>query len=611
MIKKIYVRVTGTWKNSTARAFTATLVSVMSWKVVLALALMLCLSATQGAQLLLLVPLMQLVGLNVQQGPVGWLSELVSSIFATVGVRPTLVTVLGAFLLFTTGLQLITRWQTIMNFKLQQDFVASLRQRLYRAIANCDWLTFSRSRSSDFTHTLTTELDRVDQATFYLLRLLTNAILASVYVLFALHLSAVLSALVFVSGMGLLLLFGSKTQAARWTGEDISLATNGLYAAAIEHLGGMKTVKSYNVEERNVDIFSRLVDRVAQVRLNAVHNYAGTKFLFGVGSAVLLSVTLFVSVEILGSSIAELLLLLFLSYRIIPLFNDGQQSYQQFLNALPAFAGVMEMQTRCEAAAEPKAERSEEIELQDCIRFEGVVFAYGREDASPAIAELDLQIRAEQTTAIVGPSGAGKSTVADLVMGLLVPNWGRVLVDEVALGPRRIRSWREQIGYVAQDTFLFHDTIRANLLWACPEANQDEINQALRLAAAEEFVYELPQGMETILGDRGVRLSGGERQRLALARALLRRPSLLILDEATSALDSENEIRIQNAIEELHGHMTILIITHRLSTVRKADVIHVLEQGRLVESGDWSTFTTHEDSRFAALCRAQGIEISR
>jgi ATP-binding cassette subfamily C protein len=167
---------------------------------------------------------------------------------------------------------LITRWQTIMNFKLQQDFVASLRQRLYRAIANCDWLTFSRSRSSDFTHALTTELDRVDQATFYLLRILTNAILASVYVLFALRLSAVLSALVFVSGMGLLLLFGRKTQAARWTGEDISLATNGLYAAAIEHLGGMKTVKSYNVEERNVDIFSRLVDRVAQVRLNAVHN---------------------------------------------------------------------------------------------------------------------------------------------------------------------------------------------------------------------------------------------------------------------------------------------------------------------------------------------------
>jgi ATP-binding cassette, subfamily C, bacterial len=607
MIRKTSARVVGAWRNSTFRMYIATLVEVMSWKVALALALMICQSMSQGAQLLLLVPLMQVVGLDVQQGSVGWLAEFVSSIFAAIGVPLTLITVFGAFLLFSIGVSLIRYWQTTFSYKLPLNFVASLRQRLYRAIANTDWLTLSRSRSSDFTHALTNELDRVGLATLCFLQLLSGITLACIYILVALHLSMAMTALVFICGAGLLLLSKRRSQAALWTGEDISFATNGLYAAATEHLSGMKTAKSYGVEDRNDAIFSELASRVAQTQYKGVRNQAEAAFWFGVGSAVILGVILFVALEILAISTAGLLLLLFLFSRIVPLFNSSQQSYHQLLNALPAFAGVMEVQARCEAAAEPKAEWPEEVKLGRGIRFKDVSFGYSGEGGNLAITELDLTIQAGETTAIVGPSGAGKSTVADLVMGLIVPNRGQMLVDGVPLGPERIRSWRNQIGYVAQDTFLFNDNMRANLLWACPEANDEEIKGALRSAAAGGFVSELPNGVETVLGDRGVRLSGGERQRLALARALLRQPSLLILDEATSALDSENEKRIQNAIEELQGRMTILIITHRLSTIRGADIIHVLERGRLVESGDWDTLIGEENGRFRTMCRAQGI----
>jgi ATP-binding cassette, subfamily C, bacterial len=298
--------------------------------------------------------------------------------------------------------------------------------------------------------------------------------------------------------------------------------------------------------------------------------------------------------------------------RMVPLFSAIQLEYQQYLNGLPAFAGVMEIQARCEAAAEFqgeqfKGELPDRVELHCEIRLEDLSFAYGGEGALPAIRNLNLTIRAGQTVAIVGPSGAGKSTVADLIIGLVAPNQGHVLVDGTPLHPELISSWRSQIGYVAQDTFLFNDTIRANLLWACPGSNEEEIDRALKLAAAEDFIHNLPEGMETILGDRGVRLSGGERQRLALARALLREPSLLILDEATSALDSENERRIQRAIEGLHGRMTILIITHRLSAIRGADIIHVLESGRLVESGRWESLVGEVGGRFSALARAQKI----
>jgi ATP-binding cassette subfamily C protein len=329
------------------------------------------------------------------------------------------------------------------------------------------------------------------------------------------------------------------------------------------------------------------------------------KYWFDIGSAFVLSFILYIALAILAMPTAEVLVLLFLFARILPRVSDMEQRYQQVVHGLPAITSILRMQKRCEAAVEPRTPTRERIDLRDSIRLEGVSFGY---EATPFIRDLNLTIRAGETTAIVGPSGAGKSTIADLLIGLITPCAGHVLVDGIPLGPERMRSWRNKIGYVAQDTFLFHDTVRANLLWAHPEATEEELSQALRLAAAEEFVSGLPCGLDAVVGDRGVRLSGGERQRLALARALLRKPSLLLLDEATSALDSENEQRVQRDLEKLHGRMTILIISHRLSTVRGADIIHVLENGRLVESGTWETLVTETNGRFSELCRVQGVD---
>jgi ATP-binding cassette subfamily C protein len=224
------------------------------------------------------------------------------------------------------------------------------------------------------------------------------------------------------------------------------------------------------------------------------------------------------------------------------------------------------------------------------------------------VRDVTFTLDAGATTAIVGPSGSGKSTLADLLMGLLTPSEGRILVDGVTLDGGRLDAWRDQIGYVAQEAFLFHESVRANLLWARPDASEEEIWHALRLASADAFVRALPHGLDTVVGDRGVLVSGGERQRLSLARALVRRPALLILDEATSSLDSENEARIQQAIDKLHQQMTIVVITHRLSTIRGADTIHVVDRGRLVESGTWTDLVGRRTGRFVELCEAQGID---
>ncbi len=588
------------------RKYLITLLNIMSWKAVLALGLMICLSLTEGISLLMLVPLLQLVGLNVQEGSIGRLAEFISSIFSTIGIHPTLITVLCIYIFIVIIHSLLRRWETSVSLSLEYEFVVRLREKLYRAIANTNWLFFARNRISDFTHALTIEMERIGAATYYILNLLATSIVATVYILLAIKLSAMMTGLVFLCGIGLMFLLKKKTKIAHETGEGLSEAMSGLYNAISEHLSGMKIAKSYGVEGRHIEIFGKLTEQVRHMYTYAVQNQAEVSYWFNIGSVIILSLILFVSVQVLSIPTAGLLLLLFLFARVMPKFSSIQQSFQSFINVLPSFDRVMELQRRCEEAAETKTQRYEKIDIGHGIRFNKISFSY--DGNSPVINDLDVTIKAGQTTAIVGPSGAGKTTVADLLMGLIVPNQGRILMDETELVPERMKAWRGQIGYVPQDTFLFNDTVKANLLWANPAANEEEINQSLRFAVAKEFVNGLPKGLDTILGDRGVLVSGGERQRIALARALLRKPSLLILDEATSFLDSENEKRFQNAIEKLHGQMTILVISHRLSTIRGADVIHVVEEGRLVESGTWNELITKENGRFRALYQAQGIE---
>jgi ATP-binding cassette subfamily C protein len=237
------------------------------------------------------------------------------------------------------------------------------------------------------------------------------------------------------------------------------------------------------------------------------------------------------------------------------------------------------------------------------VRLENVSCSYGT-SGPKVLQDVTLAIPSGRTTAIVGPSGAGKSTLADVLIGLLRPVSGAVTVDGRPLGDADLTAWRRAIGYVPQDGFLFHDTVRQNLRWAEPDATDAEMWAALERAAAADFIKGRPEGLDTIVGDRGVRLSGGERQRLALARALLTAPRLLVLDEATSSLDAPNEQLILDAVRALSGSVTTVIITHRLAAIRFADVIHVLENGRLVESGSWPELVARNGA-FTRLLRAQ------
>jgi len=243
--------------------------------------------------------------------------------------------------------------------------------------------------------------------------------------------------------------------------------------------------------------------------------------------------------------------------------------------------------------------------LKKDIIFNNVNFTYaGREQT---ITNLNIQIEKGKVTALVGESGSGKSTVTDLLLGLQVPEFGEVLIDGISLNDYNQNSFRSQIGYVPQDPFLFNCSIRENLIWSFEKANDFEIWNALELANASEFIKELPDGINTIVGDRGVRLSGGQRQRIALARALLRKPELLILDEATSALDSESENSIQKSIDRVSKSTTILVVAHRLSTISNADKVYVLKNGVIIEEGSYKYLSNIEDGALNKMLKTQSI----
>jgi subfamily B ATP-binding cassette protein MsbA len=221
--------------------------------------------------------------------------------------------------------------------------------------------------------------------------------------------------------------------------------------------------------------------------------------------------------------------------------------------------------------------------FRDAIRFEDVTFAYG--DGGPVLEGLNLTLRKGETVALVGPSGAGKSTIADLLPRFYDPTGGRVTLDGEDLRDLRLADVRPLFGIVPQETILFHDTVGRNIAYGRDDVPKADIEAAARAANAHDFVARLPQGYDTPIGERGVKLSGGERQRIAMARAVLKDPAILILDEATSSLDSASEAQVQAAIESLRQGRTALIIAHRLSTVQRADRIVVLERGRILEEG--------------------------
>jgi len=588
----------------TAWSFLGLLRRELGWRLGLSATVAVALAMAEGTGLLLLVPLLASIGLAVDEGPASGVATAATRAFAAFGVAPTLPSILLVFLGVSAAHAVLYRVHLLLNPSLEQQLSTRLRTRLYASIVSARWSLLVRRRATDLAHAVIVHVDRTSTAAYQLLTLLTGLAVSGVYVLFALRLSATLTALVMLAGVLMLWLFSGRTRHSATSGDAYTEADRRLFNMTNESIAGVKVAKGLSAEPRDVAIFTGLAERRAAAYLDLLRSFAQGKMRLDLASAVTIAVLLYLAVSWLHLAGAGLLLLIFVFARLMPRAMALQESAQLVVAGLPSFAIVSRLIDECDAEAEPVDTTVDRLPMRHALALERVVYRYA--DGPQVVRGVSLAIQAGRVTAIVGPSGAGKSTIADLLLGLLQPAEGHLTVDGQPLTGSDTRRWRRSVGYVSQDVFLLHDTIRANLAWGRPNASDPEMWASLESAAAASFVRARREGLDTVVGDRGVQLSGGERQRLALARALLTKPDVLLLDEATSALDAVNERHILDAVAALGPGVTTVLITHRLAAVRDADLIHVIENGERVESGSWEELASRQGA-FARLMSAQGV----
>jgi ATP-binding cassette subfamily C protein len=563
------------------------LLSAAPRKQVLALlGLMTLAGLTDGIGILMLVPLLELLGSG--RSDKAWVQQLLEAL-QSIGLSPGLgglLTLFVALVALRSGVQ-YAREQ--LGARLQHGLVDQLRLRCFAALLGVEWRWLVNTRRADHANLLLTDVSRVGVGLNFGLSLMATAVTLVVYLMVALTLSWRLTLLALASGVLVFALLSGQRRRALKLGHSLTGASRSLHNNVQESLAGIKLAKILGTEGRHLAHFTHTTGELRAQQLQFSAGSSLSRALFQLGGAGLLAAYVYAGLNLLNTPVPELLTLVLVFSRVIPQFMAAQQQFDHWLHAMPAFQHTEALLATCHSEAEPRGTANPgSWTVTQSIALQNVSVRYADRHQS-ALNGVTVRFAARTTTAIVGSSGAGKSTLADVLMGLLSPDAGLLTVDSTPITGAARHAWRQQVAYVPQDTFLFHDSIRHNLLWGKSDATEVELRLALQNAAAD-FVFDLPQGLDTMVGDGGVRLSGGERQRIALARALLKRPSLLILDEATSALDLDNEARIRRAIEQLHGNLTVVIIGHRLATLEHADQVVVLEAGCADFQGSWSEF---------------------
>jgi subfamily B ATP-binding cassette protein MsbA len=528
-----------------------------------------------------LVPLLQLLGGS--DAPGGTLWSALSKGFSFIGLELNFFNLLAVIaILFIIG-QVILFHKKKLQVQLWFTMSANMKNDIFNNLLESDVKYLYSQKTGQFNDLLTRESEYASQSVFALTEIVTFVFFIMVYSAMLLYISVEMTVICLVIALCTLLMLNSLIARSKTLGKTAIETSMGLNDFISERLNLMKLIKIFSTEQLERDQFGEITGQYAKNNSAFMLNGIKIETIFQIIIFFIALAILYISSSVLTMPLALLLVFIFILIRLTDPLRQFNAQRHQIAGQLSALEKIDAMLT-ASAGGKTLVNGSHLFAgLQKSIEFNNVSFSYTPQNRT--LDNICFEIRKYDLVALVGVSGGGKSTIVDQLIHVLEPDGGSILIDGVDIREYDIGSYHRKIGFVSQESFLFNDTITRNICYGDTGCDIDQVKSVAKIANAHEFIENLHEGYDTVIGERGVKLSGGQKQRIALARALYKKPDILIMDEATSALDSESEKVIQEAITAIKHKYTMIVIAHRLSTIKNADFIVVIEKGKIAEKG--------------------------
>lgn len=575
-------------------------------KVFIAFGLSLLVSVLDGLGLSMFFPLLQVVGgenINVDSSQMGKLGFLIDWI-ENLGIGLNITSVLMVMIFFFVLKGIVYYLNSIYRVIITQSFIKKIRLDLLNNLNQMSFKKFILSDAGRIQNTMSGEVGRISGAFSSYFQTIQNSIMLTVYIAFAFVLDPKFALLVSFGGLMTHFLYHIIYKYTVEASKKFTEHGNTFQGQIIQHVGHFKYLKATGRVHQYGDRMEKTIDDIEVSRrqmgfLASISEAAREPLL-----VIIISLVIFIQFRYLGGNMGTMLISLLFFYRALTYLVALQQSWNGFLQV----SGSMENLRDFQQMLLSNKERNGKIELpkfKDSIELKDVNFYY---DNTLILKNINLEIPARQSIAFVGESGSGKTTLVNLIAALLHEDEGEIRVDDVPVKTIKKESYQDRIGYVSQDPVIFNDSIYNNVTFWAEKTTENikRFNQSIQQASLTEFIEELPNRAETLLGNNGINLSGGQKQRISIARELFKEIDILILDEATSALDSETEREIQQSIEELQGQYTLIIVAHRLSTIRNVDRVVLMDKGVIVDSGSFEELVQKQE-KFRKMVELQEL----
>lgn len=550
-----------------------------------------------------LIPLFAIVT-NNGTAETDFITQTIQRLFSIIHVEYNIFFILAFIIAVFIVKALITYFTFYFTQKLHTGYEKQLRTELFEATIKADWPYLLEQKIGYLETVLIQDISGSAGVLTGLNGLIVASTSLITYALVAINISATITLITF--GVGLIIFFLLKP--LFYKSRKISVEMSKISKQATHHISehtiGAKTVKTMGAEDQVLGAGDKFFEDYKQICIKRdLYNRIPGAFFEPVSLIFISLIFLFFYYHDNVFGIGAFATIVYLIQKEFNFMQSIQNTLSSINQCLPQLKIVTDYKQNALNHREVDP-GSSPFKFEDKIEFKNVSFAYNKD--GKILSNLNLTIHRGEMVGLIGPSGAGKTTFVDIILGLFPIGSGEILLDGENISKTSKKSWRNNIGYVSQDTFLLNDTIENNIRFYDNRISNEDIVRAVKLANIYDFIEQLPDGLATMVGERGVKLSGGQKQRIILARVIAKNPKIIILDEATSALDNESEFLIQKAIEELKGKTTILVIAHRLSTIINSDRLIALENGRITEQGKPSELLKDKDSYYYKIYNIRG-----